>query len=383
MAPRPPVAAPARVPGPSSTTLSELDDTALRARLARRDPADWPSLLGELRRIASTTVGGFRDVCSEDDALGELALRTHERWLADWLGDPQAPPLRVFLRDRLRDHLRELRRRQGRRAALLRGAIEELDGPAVEHSEGPPARAIFASAPPRPDEVLAARELDRVAREAVSETAPLLALRAAGFDQREIAAHTGLSRPTVGRRLAAIAAVLAALTAAGGMWILLRPAQPRPVALLHAEPRSPDPVLPPPSGAPWVHEATPLPAPTPEPATPAPALEEPEPSSVAAPPSRRRPVVRDETNNETPEDSTDRELRARICLGDGDFSCVISLLEGRTRSARQLGMLIHARRVRDGVRQACAEMTDLLDRFPASSEAQRYRTLHLSQCQGR
>jgi hypothetical protein len=201
---------------PRPHSLSEEPTTVagaeVQARLARRDPSDWPWILSELRGIAGGLAPSFRDVCGEDDVLGELALRAHERWIEDWLTSGGKVSARVFLRDRLRDHLRELRRQKERRGALLRGVVP---GGAVVETESGPHRALLASPPERPDEALEAAQLQRQLALATAGSGQILALRAAGFEQHEIAARTGLSRPTVGRRLASIAAVLAALGSVG------------------------------------------------------------------------------------------------------------------------------------------------------------------------
>lgn len=152
-----------------------------------------------LRSLAHRIAPAFSDVVSADDVLGELALLAHERWLPEYVDRARRGEARVsvetFLRDRLRDHLRELRRRHQRRAALL--------APLSEHE-------LFVAHPPRPDEVLEAAELERRAASGVTERT-VLTMRAAGYDQSEIAAATKLSRPTVSRRLAAIAALMVGL----------------------------------------------------------------------------------------------------------------------------------------------------------------------------
>jgi DNA-directed RNA polymerase specialized sigma24 family protein len=216
------------------------DADALRARLGRGDPRDWPWILEELRAIAATLAPSFRDVCSADDVLGELALRAHERWLEDWLAAPSVP-LRLFLRDRLRDHLRELRRQRQRRASLLSGV---LPGEATVETDAGHHGALFSSPPPRPDEALEAEQLRRDVARVSGAPSQILDLRAAGFDQHEIAAHTGISRPTVGRRLATIAAVMAALATTGALlgahrWPERAELHVVPITALQAEPGAP------------------------------------------------------------------------------------------------------------------------------------------------
>ncbi|GAB4110188.1 MAG: hypothetical protein OHK0013_46020 [Sandaracinaceae bacterium] len=78
------------------------------------------------------------------------------------------------------------------------------------------------------------------------------------------------------------------------------------------------------------------------------------------------------------------EDEARVCLANGDNACVIRLLgNGRARTARQLAMLAQAQRSLTGVPSSCGTVTQLLDRFPASPEANRWRPVHVAQCQGR
>lgn len=194
------------------------------AALERGDAAAWSALMPSLRALARRVAPSFVDVVSEDDVLGELALLAHERWLPEYVDRARRGEARVsvetFLRDRLRDHLRELRRRHQRRAALL--------APLVGDDR-------FVARPPRPDEVLEAADLERRAATGTTERT-VLTMRAAGYDQAEIAAATKLSRPTVSRRLAAIAALLVGLgllLLAAAQW---RARDPEPIA---AEPQEP------------------------------------------------------------------------------------------------------------------------------------------------
>jgi hypothetical protein len=46
-------------------------------------------------------------------------------------------------------------------------------------------------------------------------------------------------------------------------------------------------------------------------------------------------------------------------------------------------MLAQAQRSLTGVPSSCGTVTQLLDRFPASPEANRWRPVHVAQCQGR
>lgn len=197
---------------------------ATMTALERGDAAAWSALMPSLRALAHRIAPAFVDVLSEDDVLGELALLAHERWLPEYVDRARRGEARVsvetFLRDRLRDHLRELRRRHQRRAALLAPLLGD---------------ERFVARPPRPDELLEAADLERRAAAGTTERT-VLTMRAAGYDQAEIAAATKLSRPTVSRRLAAIAALLVGLgllLLAAAQW---RARDPEPIA---AEPREP------------------------------------------------------------------------------------------------------------------------------------------------
>ncbi|MBN8609204.1 MAG: FHA domain-containing protein [Deltaproteobacteria bacterium] len=82
--------------------------------------------------------------------------------------------------------------------------------------------------------------------------------------------------------------------------------------------------------------------------------------------------------------STSVDDEARICLGNGDNACVIRLLgNGRARTARQLALLAQAQRALTGVPSSCPTISRLIDQFPSSPEAARYRPVHVAQCQGR
>lgn len=50
--------------------------------LSMLEESAWPELLEELGKIARALATRFDDVAAEQDILGELALHTHERWLA-------------------------------------------------------------------------------------------------------------------------------------------------------------------------------------------------------------------------------------------------------------------------------------------------------------
>lgn len=224
----------------SARSRGDGDAAALLAvELRALDRDRWDALLPILRQIASSVGARFPDVVSKDDALGELALLAHERWLADWVDRvaerTETRSLEVFLRDRLRDHLRERRRRDERRRALL---APMGHGPAVEtgRADAPVAAAWFASEPPAPDAELEAERLRATA--SVDEQArALILLRESGFTQDEIASALHVSRPTVTRRLAAIAAGLVALAGVLILAVFAWPEEPRSTAI------TPEPVV--------------------------------------------------------------------------------------------------------------------------------------------
>jgi len=197
-------------PGPSPAAA------ALADVIGSLDEDGWRALLPELEALARGVSRRFEDVGGADDALGELALRAWDTWLDEWAAGVRAGTeprsLRTFLRHRLSSHLRELRRRGARRrrlvAPLARGAVDGDDG------------ALFARPLPRPDEALEADEL-RAGVSVDEQARALVLLRESGFSQQEIAEALGTSRPTVTRRLAGVAAALAALlTVAAVAWWL-------------------------------------------------------------------------------------------------------------------------------------------------------------------
>lgn len=212
---------------------------ALADDLARVDPDRWAELLPVLREVAAGVAPRFGDVMPPEDVAGELALGAWDGWLADWshrvLEGREHRSLRVFLRDRLRDHLREQRRKRKRRRLLLTpGAL----GPAVETGDAraPIGTAIFASEPDAPDERLSADEL-RAAAASDPMARAVVALRERGFSQAEIADVLRVSRPTVTRRVAAIAAVLlAALGALAMIWAGRERPDPHPIEVTELAP---------------------------------------------------------------------------------------------------------------------------------------------------
>ncbi|MDW8247320.1 MAG: hypothetical protein RMJ84_12175, partial [Sandaracinaceae bacterium] len=76
---------------------------------------------------------------------------------------------------------------------------------------------------------------------------------------------------------------------------------------------------------------------------------------------------------------------ANVCMANQDYSCVLRLLgNGRARTPKDLAMVIEAqyRLVRKFTREVCAMIATLLERFPSSHEAGKYRQIHATQCQG-
>lgn len=327
---------------------------ALAARLASLDEAGWAALLPTLRSIAARVASRFSDVASEEDVLGELALRSHERWLAEWAAAVAAGtmrrPLWVFLHDRLRDHVREARRTQRRRRALL-GL--PADGPSVETGldDAPVARALFASAPPAPDDDLGADELRAVSTDRDPRARAMLALREAGYSQDEIAVMLATSRPTVTRSLAAVGAALAAALVVLLLWVSWRRSEDPPTPLRPDGERAPLPgqllgtrdagVR---SGDAGIRDA-------------AAAVD-------AAAPSRTEAA------------SADAEVRA--CVMRGDNACVVRLLEGRAQTEWQLSTLIEAYRARGQSAAALGHMRAYVQRFEGA-RARQYRQILAAQ----
>ncbi len=177
------------------------------ACLSRRDEQTWRALMPVLARIAGALARSFPDVTTPDDALGDLALASHEHWIDAWCGRAHAGKssitLVVFLRDKMRDRLREERRRRARRLELLSLATDEST----------PIGTVAT-----PEMLLSAEELRARSVAGVPAADSVVQMREAGLDQREIAARTKLSLATVSRRLALVAAVLATLIA--GLWVV-------------------------------------------------------------------------------------------------------------------------------------------------------------------
>ena len=76
----------------------------------------------------------------------------------------------------------------------------------------------------------------------------------------------------------------------------------------------------------------------------------------------------------------DPTAEARVCIGNGDYSCVIRVLGGRARTYAELNMLANAYRQTRDMAAACRTYSQIIDRFP--SQAQAARQFHASQCQG-
>lgn len=430
-----PEATPENLEGAVRAAADTLDARALAASLRALDEARWVELLPVLRSIARKLAAQFEDIAAEDDVLGELALRAHERWIADWaaeVSDGHATrSLWVFLHDRLRDHLREARRTQARRRALigLSGA-DERPG------------ALFLSAPITPEEDLAADELRDIASGSDAELRAILALREAGYSQAEISKMLAVSRPTVTRRLAAVAIVVTAIVAAL-IAIAIVASDDAPIA--ERAPRAPV--------ARVTREHTPAP-PRAEDRTPAtsaqaPILEPPvarlspieaddrapagasrgsgvlelttdvtaaafldgvavgmTPLRLALRPGthdvelrrdgygvERFDVViragqttrvfrraergdeREPPSAEVSDLGSAVEAEARRCTMDSDNLCVIRLLEGNARTEAAMAMLIEAYRARGQTNQALRWMRSYVERFPGTARARNYQQI--------
>ncbi len=397
--------------------------TPAAARLAERGgPTDeeWPAILEELRKLARAVAPRFRDVASEEDILAELALCAYERWIPQWTegarDGTERRSLQVFLRDRLRDHLREERRKLQRRRELVATRMQ-------------PARPIFASSAPQPEEVLATEEL-----RASSPDPEALALREAGYSGREIAATLGTSAPTVSRRLALVGAALLAAIGALVAWVLW-PSEPEP-ALVRPEPEvasvlqapagdgdgspAPEPTAPedpgPPEGddrpeAEGDSRAAEEP-PTPEDARRAPQDSSPDrarddrPRDEASPEQGREARDEGREGEDSPGDdersTPAREARegeargapggdppapseparrpmrpedlarARGCLMLGDNQCVVRALEGRWLDAEGLRLLIEALRAQGRTPYARSLMQEYVGRFGSTPQGRAY-----------
>lgn len=206
-------------------------DTALRAApgtetsrelldwLGELDDDRWRVLLPEIREIAKEAAPRAAGVMEPDDVLGDLAVLAFERWIPryrDELAKGTAPSsLRAYLKLRIDRHVSELRRKQRRRRQLLANAMPVADVPE--------AQPILVGRTGEPFTDAVASELMRKAGNDKTLRA-VLALKYAGFSQDEIAGYLDMSRPTVSRRVATIAAALTVLVAIGlTAWWFTRP----------------------------------------------------------------------------------------------------------------------------------------------------------------
>lgn len=340
--------------------------------LGMLEESAWPELLEELEKIARALATRFDDVAAEQDILGELALHTHERWLAQWAEGVRAGgerrSLALFLRDRLRDHLREERRKTERRRTLLAARFG-------------PSRALFATTPVAPEDMLAAEEVRR------QLDSDVLDLKAAGYTGREIARRLGSSQATVSRRLAALGAALLAALAALLFWLT----RPEPLA----------PIVEPVTG-----ESLPLHAPAGDgdEEAPAPTIEAaesgeeaPEEDETSAPPTDgAEPAPEDSPSEESaseesaaeaatevtapeatappPVDATpeQRLQRARQCTGARYADCVVRALGPSPRSEEARARLIRARVDLHDYEEARRQIRAYLRAFPRGRHAIRY-----------
>lgn len=69
------------------------------------------------------------------------------------------------------------------------------------------------------------------------------------------------------------------------------------------------------------------------------------------------------------------DAEARQCTMSGDNACVIRLLEGRARTAPQLGMLIEAYRARGQTQNALRHMRTYVSRFGSTPQARNYQQI--------
>jgi hypothetical protein len=66
---------------------------------------------------------------------------------------------------------------------------------------------------------------------------------------------------------------------------------------------------------------------------------------------------------------------ASVCLARGDNRCVIRALEGRARTAQELGLLIETYRSIGDTRRALKNMNLYLKRYPTAGRADIYRNI--------
>lgn len=350
---------------PGSGTLREwLDDL---------DDDRWAELLPLLESIADEVPSS--GVLDRDDRLGELVVLAHERWIPKYreaiaAGEVKAS-LRSFLKLRLRRHVAELRRRAQRRQALLQARGPEVLGRSEE------------AVTPYDDAV--AEELVRKAG-GDEQLRAVLALRMAGFNQREIASMLEVSRPTVTRRVALLATIVAGLVVIGlafAWWNRTPDGVETPTI-------APDVPLPPQPAGGGRGPSQPV-----EPAVEEPseleAVEEPEPPADEAPPEpdgaegpvdpraqrpwrTPRPPADAGAASRASSPDEDPEALARMCAMRGDNTCVIRALEGgRARTPDALSLLIEAYRARGQSEIAQRQMRVFVQRYPDHRRATHYR----------
>ena len=87
-----------------------------------------------------------------------------------------------------------------------------------------------------------------------------------------------------------------------------------------------------------------------------------------------------EAQRRPPTRLNDPAQQAQRCMANGDNACVVRLLSGRANSAPTLSMLAQAQRETTGPSSACPTLTQLLEQFPQSAEAGRWRSFHASTC---
>jgi hypothetical protein len=135
-----------------------------------------------------------------------------------------------------------------------------------------------------------------------------------------------------------------------------------------------------PRGAPPPTDRPAAPAPSPAPSAEAPA------AAAATPPAQGEPAPPSQEGAGAAPGiaivpGAERDVEGLACLGRRDYACVLRLFgEGRAETPRQLDMVIHAERGSGARDQGCGTMRVLLERFPDSPEARRYRTLHRASC---
>ena len=161
----------------------------LREWLAQLDEAAWIQLAPILQSIASE-VPPAADQCPED-VFCELAALSFERWIPTYRDALErgetTSPLRSYLKLRLRRHVFEARRKEERRRELASAQL-------IPSTEEKP-RAVLMEPIADPFE---ASVVSEIARKATKDPTLLqiLALRFAGFSQKEIARQPAVQVPS-------------------------------------------------------------------------------------------------------------------------------------------------------------------------------------------